>query len=209
MSGFVDFFLAFFIPMFIIVDPLAGLPVFLAITPHNTADERRRLARRGCLVAFVVVLFFLFAGPLLIGYFGITTPAVRICGGILLFVIGLEMIYGRVSGTETSPRERRLAAAKEDISITPLAIPLLAGPGAIATVLIFAGKAQGATDYLALLLGSAAVFFLSYFFLRQADRLMHWIGILGSTILTRIMGLVLAFLAVQYVIDGISAVWGG
>lgn len=209
MAGFVDFFLAFFIPMFIIVDPLAGLPVFLAITPNNSPAERRRLARRGCLVAFGVVLFFLFAGPVLIGYFGITTQAVRICGGILLFVIGLEMIYGRVSGSETSPRERRLAAAKEDISITPLAIPLLAGPGAIATVLIFAGKAQGGADYLALLLGSAAVFSLSYLFLRQADRLMQWIGILGATILTRIMGLVLAFLAVQYVIDGLRAAWTG
>lgn len=208
MAGFFDFFLAFFIPMFIIVDPLAGLPVFLAITPNNSAAERRRLARRGCLTAFGVVMFFLFFGPALMGYFGITTPAVRICGGILLFVIGLEMIYGRVSGSETSPRERRLAAAKDDISITPLAIPLLAGPGAIATVLIFAGQVHGGLDYLAMVLASTTVFVLTYVFFRQADRLIQVIGVLGATILTRIMGLVLAFLSIQYVIDGINAVWG-
>lgn len=209
MTELIDLFIAFFIQMFIIVDPIAGVPVFLAITPDNSGEERRLMARRGCLVAFGVLVFFLLVGPPLVGYFGITPPAMRISGGILLFFIGLEMLYGRRSGTETSPRERRLAEAKEDISITPLAIPLLAGPGAITTALIFAGKARSFDHYLALFLVLAGVLALTFVFLRQADQFMKLVGVLGATILTRIMGLVLAFLAVQYVVDGVTAVWPG
>ncbi|MFA5516784.1 MAG: MarC family protein [Desulfuromonadales bacterium] len=200
-------FLAFAFQLFIIVDPIAGVAVFLAITPQNSSEERRTMALRGCLVAFLVVVFFLFFGTLLLNYLGIDTPAIRICGGILLFVIALEMLYGRFTGTGTSPREERLAEDKEDISITPLAIPLLAGPGAIATALIFAGRAESALAWLALLVASALVFVVNYLFLRYADLLIKLIGNLGVTILTRLLGLVLAFLAVQYMVDGLKAVF--
>ncbi|MEZ4601129.1 MAG: MarC family protein [Syntrophotaleaceae bacterium] len=209
MSGFVELFVTFFVQMFIIVDPIVGVPVFLAITPDKSRAERRSMAFRGCLAAFGILVFFLLAGSPLLGRLGITAPAIRICGGGLLFFIGLEMLYGRRSGTETSYREQRLAEKKEDISITPLAVPLLAGPGAITTALIFADKAQSFPHYLALLLALAAVFGATFLFLRQADRFMNLIGPLGSTILARVMGLVLAFLSVQYVIDGIAAVWPG
>lgn len=200
--------LTFTIQLFIIVDPVAAVPLFFAITPRDTAEERRRMARRGCFVAFLVVAFFLLAGPPTLGYFGIGTPAVRICGGILLFVIALEMLYGRFTGTGTSPTEERLAGEKEDISITPLAIPLLAGPGAITTALIFAGRAEGPLDYATLLLGCALVFGVTDLFFRRGDIILRLLGNLGMTIVTRIMGLVLAFLAVQYVLDGLGAVFG-
>lgn len=200
--------ITFTLQLFIIVDPVAAVPLFLAITPTNTAEERRRMARRGCLVAFLVVTFFLLAGPPLLGYFGIGTPAVRIGGGILLFVIALEMIYGHFTRTGTSPKEERLAGEKEDISITPLAIPLLAGPGAIATALIFAGRAEGPADFAFLFAGCAAVFWITDLFFSRAHIMLRLLGNLGMTIITRIMGLVLAFLAVQYVLDGIRAVFG-
>ena len=201
-----DIFITFVIQLLIVVDPVAGVPVFLGITPHRTAEDRKRMARRGCLTAFIVVVFFLLVGPVLLHYLGIGTSAVRICGGILLFVIALEMLYGRMTGTGTSPQEERLAGEKEDISITPLAIPLLAGPGAIATALIFAAGATGISAYLLLLAGCALVFAVTYFFLRRAELLARLIGALGAAILTRITGLILAFLAVQYVVDGIRAV---
>ncbi len=206
MAG-VELFVAFAFQLFIIVDPVGGVPVFLGITPRNSAAERRRMAFRGSLCAFLVVVFFILLGPFLLGYFGIGTPAVRICGGILLFVIALEMLYGRVSGTETSRREERLAEAKEDISITPLAIPLLAGPGTITTSLIFAARAADVPSYLALLFAAALVFTLSYLLLRESEPLLRVFGRLGTVVLTRIMGLVLAFLAVQYVLDGLTAVF--
>jgi multiple antibiotic resistance protein len=131
---------------------------------------------------------------------------VRICGGVLLFVIALEMLYGRPTGTGTSRREERLAEAKEDVSITPLAVPLLAGPGAIATALIFSDRAGAPLDWLALLAAAAVVFAATFLFLRRADALVRWIGSLGTAILTRIMGLLLAFLAVQYVVDGFRSI---
>jgi multiple antibiotic resistance protein len=206
MTAAFELFIAFAVQLFIIVDPVAGVPVFLAITPDNSRDERVAMARRGCLVAFTVTVFFILAGPALLGYFGIGTAAVRIGGGVLLFVIALEMLYGRVTGTETSQREERLAQKKEDISITPLAIPLLAGPGTITTALIFSGRAEGVPAHLALLLAAAAVFALGYLFLRQADPVMKVIGRLGMAVITRILGLILAFLAVQYIIDGVRTV---
>jgi multiple antibiotic resistance protein len=202
-----ELFIAFTIQLFVVVDPLLGIPIFLAITPQRAFGERERMARRGCLVAFLVIVFFLLAGPPVFGYFGIGTAAVRICGGILLFVIALEMLYGRMTGTGTSPREERLAGEKEDISITPLAIPLLAGPGAIATALLFAGRAATPVEYLGLLGGSALVFATTYLFLRRAELMVRVVGNLGMTILTRIMGLILAFLSVQYVLDGLRAVF--
>jgi multiple antibiotic resistance protein len=206
MASAWELFTAFALQLFIIVDPVAGVPVFLAITPHNTAAGRRVMAARGCMAAFCVVAFFIVIGPPLLDYLGIQTASVRICGGVLLFVIALEMLYGRPTGTGTSRREERLAEAKEDVSITPLAVPLLAGPGAIATALIFSDRAGAPLDWLALLAAAAVVFAATFLFLRRADDLVRWIGSLGTAILTRIMGLLLAFLAVQYAVDGFRSI---
>jgi multiple antibiotic resistance protein len=206
VETFVDFFIAFSVQLFIIVDPVAGVPVFLAITPQNSRVERRQMAVRGCTAAFAVAVFFILVGPWLVDYFGVRTAAIRICGGILLFIIAIEMLYGRPTGTGTSRREERLAEVKEDISITPLAVPLLAGPGAIATCLLFSARAQGPFSYLALLAGAAAVFGATFLLLSRADELVGWLGALGTAILTRIMGLILAFIAVEYVVDGVVAV---
>jgi multiple antibiotic resistance protein len=206
MASAWELFTAFVLQLFIIVDPVAGVPVFLAITPHNTSAGRRVMAARGCMAAFCVVAFFIVIGPPLLDYLGIQTASVRICGGVLLFVIALEMLYGRPTGTGTSRREERLAEAKEDVSITPLAVPLLAGPGAIATALIFSDRAAAPLDWLALLAAAAVVFAATFLFLRRADDLVRWIGSLGTAILTRIMGLLLAFLAVQYAVDGFRSI---
>lgn len=205
MSHYIELLSVFIIQLFVIVDPLAGIPIFLAITPGKTKPERRALARRSCSIAYLVIVFFLLAGSSILDYFGITTSAVRICGGILLFIISLELLYGKATGTETSIREERLAEEKEDVSVTPLAIPLLAGPGAIATTFVFAGRADSALAYATLVAGAAIVFAFVYVVLHWAEELAGVIGALGMKIITRIMGLLLAFIAVQYVIDGILA----
>jgi len=206
MTYYIELLTVFVIQLFIIVDPLTGIPTFLAITPGKTKRERRVLARRSCIIAFLVVVFFLVAGSAILEYFGISTSAVRICGGILLFVISLELLYGRTTGTQTSSREKQLAEEKEDISVTPLAIPLLAGPGAIATTLVFAGKANSTLAFAALVTGAAIVFALVYVVLHWAEEFGSVIGALGMKIVTRMIGLLLAFIAVQYVIDGIRAI---
>jgi multiple antibiotic resistance protein len=202
-----DLFTNFGVQLFIIVDPLVAIPIFLSITPHNSHAERRQMALRGCLVAFLVLVFFILLGPFLLLYFGIETPAVQICGGILLFVIALEMLYGQPTKTVTSSHEENLAEAKEDISITPLAIPMLAGPGAITTCLLFAKKTEDLAGYLVLIAAAAAVFAITYLLLLRAKNLVQLVGGLGTTIITRIMGLVLAFIALQYAIDGVKTVF--
>lgn len=194
----------FVIQLFIIVDPLACIPIFLAITPNKTKKERRIIARRSCFVACIVLIFFVLAGNAILNYLGITTSAVQICGGILLFIIALEFLRGKATTTETSSLEERLAEEKEDVSVTPLAIPLLAGPGAIATTFVFAGRAESIFTYATLVTGSALVFCAVYLCFHWADDIAKIFGVLGMKIITRIMGFILAFIAVQYVVDGIT-----
>lgn len=208
MQGSLEMLLTFFIQLLILVDPVAGAPVFLTITPDNNRSERRIMALRGCLAACLVIWFFILAGNSVLEYFGIQTEAIRICGGVLLFAIAMEMLYGRTTGTEITRREERLAETKKDISFTPLAVPLLAGPGSIATTLLFADRAAGPGAYLGLLTGALLVFAVTYLFLWQAELLERVLGRLGLAVITRIMGLVLAFLAVQYVIDGVRDALG-
>jgi len=198
----------FFIQMLIIVDPVVAMPVLLAITPRNTPAERCRTVLRGCFAAFLLSGFFLLAGPLFLTYFGIGPAAVMIAGGILLFLIALEMLYGRMTGTGTTPREERLAEERPDVSVFPLAFPVLAGPGTVATCLIFAAQAPTLLQRLTLLGGTLAVFILTYLVLSRAELFVKLIGSLGVSIASRIMGLLLAFLAVQYVVDGILTAWG-
>lgn len=209
MGDYLELLTVFVIQLFIIVDPLAGIPIFLAITPNKTKSERRATARRSCIIAFLVLVFFLLVGPYVLGYFGIKTSAVRICGGILLFLIALELLHGHPTTTGTSSKEERLAEEKEDVSVTPLAIPLLAGPGAIATTLIFAGRARDLLSVLVLVEGAAIVFALTYIIFYWADRIGKMVGDLGMRIVTRIAGLLLAFIAAQYVIDGATTLIAG
>jgi multiple antibiotic resistance protein len=209
MNPYLELFTVFAIQLFIIVDPIAGIPIFLAITPHKSKAERRATARRSCVIAFIVIVFFLLAGPYILAYFGIKTSAVRVCGGVLLFLIAYELLHGRATGTGTTSREERLAEEKEDVSVTPLAIPLLAGPGAIATTLIFGGRADSVFAMAVLAAGAATVFGFTYLFLYWADELARVIGALGLRIVTRIAGLLLAFIAVQYVIDGAKTLLTG
>lgn len=194
----------FFIQMVIIVDPVVAMPVLLAITPRSSSVERRVTARRGCCAAFLLTAFFLLAGPLFLDYFGIGPAAVLIAGGVLLFLIALEMLYGRMTGTGTTPQEERLAETRPDVSLFPLAFPVLAGPGAVATCLIFSSQSPSLLLRLLLLFAALGVFIVTYLFLARAELLMKMIGPLGVSIASRVMGMLLALLAVQYVIDGIQ-----
>ncbi|WP_136524938.1 MarC family protein [Geomonas ferrireducens] len=207
MQHSLDQLAVFIVQLFVIVDPLAAVPIFLAITSHHNKGERRAIARRGCLIGYFVIVLFIIAGPALLDYFGIGRSAVLISGGLLLFVIALELLYGNPTGTQTSSSEERLAEKKEDVSVTPLAIPLLAGPGAIVTCLVFASQAPDLFSILLFAAGAFVVFFCAYLLLHWADELARVLGVLGMKVAVRIIGLVLAFIAVQYVINGITELW--
>lgn len=205
MDGLLRFALVAFGTVFAIVDPLGLVPPFLAITPGETVARRRGIAKRACLIGAVVLVAFGLAGSLIFRFFGITLHAFRIAGGVLLFLVALDMLRARHSGTKTTPEEEAEGAAKEDVAVIPLGIPLLAGPGAIASVMMLTGRAgttaEHAVVYGAILLTVA----IAYTALRAAEPVSRVLGKTGLNVLTRLMGLILAAIAVQFVIDGLTA----
>lgn len=198
-------FLTMTINLFLIIDPIGCMPIVATITQGDPPKQRRRMVVRAVVVAFLLLVFFALVGQALLDYLGVGIPAVRIAGGILLFIIGIEMLYGRVSRTETTEREEKEAAGKGDISITPLAIPFLAGPGSIAAVVLFSGMAEGISGMLLLIGALAVVMFVSLILLGWTDRLVTLLGEIGIRVVARVMGLILLFVAVQFVIDGVRA----
>jgi multiple antibiotic resistance protein len=152
-----------------------------------------------------VLVLFALAGHWMLGYLGIGMPAVRIAGGILLFLIGIEMLYGRVTQTTTSAGEEEEAQEKDDVSVTPLAIPLLAGPGSIAAVILLSGDAGRVRDVVPVLVAIALVLGTTWLLLSTMETLLRILGRIGVRVVARVMGLLLLFLSVQQVIDGLRA----
>jgi len=174
------------------------------IAAENTNEERRRLARKACITCFIVLTSFALMGSLIFRFFGITLPAFQIAGGIILILMGLEMLQGRRSGTHETPRETEEGIAKEDAGIIPLGIPMLAGPGAISTVMVLMGPSPGwwrtVTIFTAITITSVA----SFLILSAADRVRRFLGETGIRILMRLMGLLLTAIAVQFIVNGLA-----
>ena len=191
--------------LFLIVDPIGCIPLFAAITRSDTPARRRSMILRATIIAFLVLSFFAIAGRFVLHHFGIGLPAVRIAGGILMFLIGVEMLFGRISRTETTEPEEKEAAVKEDVSVTPLAIPLLAGPGSIAAVVLFSGTGGDTTGSLYLIAAIGIVMAASWALLRTTDAILRVLGQIGIKVVARVMGLLLLFVATQFVIDGLLA----
>ena len=190
--------------LFLIVDPIGCLPLFIVFTKDNTEKERRVMILRATVVAFLVLTLFALIGNPLLGYFHISVPAMRLAGGILLFIIGMEMLFGKVTRTESSEPEQREAILKKDISITPLAIPLLAGPGAITAVMLFTGSG-GWSGVGLVVLAILVIMAVCWVLLRLSGTMFKLLGDIGVKVVGRVMGLLLVFMAAQFVIDGLIA----
>jgi multiple antibiotic resistance protein len=190
--------------VFFLVDPFGVIPLFLAVTADSTSSERRAVARRSAMTCAIVLCSFALAGSLIFKMFGITLPAFKIAGGIILMGIGLDMLQAKQSGTKATAEEQQEGAEKQDASIIPLGIPMLAGPGAISTVMVLVGEShsvwQQAIIYATILLTS----FLSFMILAGADGVRKYLGETGIRILMRLMGLLLVSLAVQFVVNGLT-----
>jgi multiple antibiotic resistance protein len=190
--------------IFFLVDPFAVVPMFLAMTLDVPESMRRQMARRAALTCAIVLCVFAAAGSLIFKAFGITLPAFKIAGGIILLLIGLDMLQARQSATKATAEEQQEGAEKEDASVIPLGMPMLAGPGAISTVMVLVGEAhsmwQHAVIYGVVLLTS----YVSYWVLSGADRVRRYLGNTGIRIMTRLMGLLLVALAVQFVANGLT-----
>lgn len=193
--------------IFFLVDPFAAIGSFLAITAHTDDAGRRRMARKAALTCFIVLTTFALAGQLIFRMFGITLPAFEVAGGLILLLIGLDMLEAKRSPTQEASGETEEASHKEDAGIVPMGIPMLAGPGAISSVMVLVGQVPGGLIRweMALILGSIAVTALaSYWVLAGASRVRAVMGETGIRILVRIMGLLLVALAMQFFVNGLT-----
>jgi multiple antibiotic resistance protein len=192
--------------IFFLVDPFAAIGSFLAITAGADAARRKRVARKGALTCFIVLTSFALAGQLIFRMFGITLPAFEVAGGLILLLIGLDMLEARRSPTQETTGDTEEAAAKEDAGIVPLGIPMLAGPGAISSVMVLVGQVPTLWGWqMAAILASIAITaFVSYWVLAGADRVRYVMGETGIRILVRIMGLLLVALAMQFFVNGLT-----
>jgi multiple antibiotic resistance protein len=196
--------LTFFVVFLVVVEPVSVIPIFIALTEGASEAERRRMARKGVLIAAgILVLFSLVGGPFL-RLMSISIDAFRIFGGLLLFLIALEMVFARTSGTRTSSPEEEEGRKRSDISVFPLAFPFIAGPGAMATILLAFGPATGnPLLYGGLMLCVAVVLLITLAILYLATPIMQIMGVTGANVLNRLFGVVLGALSVQFVIDGL------
>jgi len=203
-STYVRFSVLALSSIFFLVDPFAALPTFLAVTAGQDDAKRRKTARKASLTAFVVLTTFAVAGSFIFKMFGITLPAFEIAGGVILLLIGLDMLEAKRSPTQESSGETEAAATKDDVGIVPLGIPMLAGPGAITSVMVLVGQGGGLLSWeMAAIIGAIVITAaICYVVLGSAARVARMMGETGIRILVRIMGLLLVALAVQYFVNG-------
>ena len=191
--------------LFVIVDPLATMPAFLAMTPNDTPEQRIRTARLACCVTAGVLLSFSVAGQLVFKVMGITMPAFEIAASIVLLLVALDMLRAQRSRVQETREETKAGTEKTDIAITPLAIPMLAGPGAISTTILLQNEAHDVPQHIALYGCIVTVSLASYLVLRIAARGTRWLNPIAMSIATRIMGLLLASVAIQFMLNAIKA----
>jgi multiple antibiotic resistance protein len=209
MTTLVQFSLVAFTSIFALVDPIAAVPTFLVMTARTEPARRRHTAHRASWTCFIVLSIFAVAGPLIFQMFGITLPAFRIAGGVILGIIGLDMLRARRSATKETPGETEEGAEKEDAGITPLGVPMLAGPGAISSVTVLMTQNADWAHRGIVLAAVATASLVSFLVLAAADRVGSYLHETGIRILTRLMGLLLTAIAVQFVLDGLRDVGVG
>jgi multiple antibiotic resistance protein len=196
-----------FVVLFVVVDPVGLAPIFTALTLGSSPTDRRRMAFKGTALAAGILVAVMLLGHHVLRWLGIGLPAFRIAGGVLLFLLAIEMVFARRSGLQsTTAGERQEAEDKADVSVFPLAFPLIAGPGAITTILLMTAGGEGLlTVYLRLSVVLAVVLLVTLASLVFATRIGRLLGETGTHVIARLLGLVLAALAAQFVLDGIQA----
>ena len=201
MMTYLQFALVTFTSVLFIVDPVAVIPTYLVITQGQTQQQRHHTALRACIAAGLLMTVFGIAGTWIFKLFGITLPAFRIAGGFILWLVAMDMLRGERT-TQESTEEIVEGQEKEDVAVTPLAMPMLAGPGAISTVIVLAGQAHTIAGNIAVYGSIWATAVICWLTLRAGDRLVSVLGQTGIRVMTRIMGLLLAAVATQFIITG-------
>ncbi|WP_052742142.1 MarC family protein [Kiloniella litopenaei] len=201
-----DIALTAFVSLFVIIDPLGLLPIFIGLTQGADAAHKRKMAFKGVLIGGVILVFFALLGDRFLELLGVGLPAFRIAGGVMLFLIALEMVFDkRAKRRENKAEELKSSEHHEDIAVFPLAIPLISGPGAIATVmLLMSANKENIVAQSAILMVLAGVLLLCLTLFLLADKLERFVGDTITHIISRVLGIVLAALAIQYILDGLK-----
>ena len=200
--------IAAFTTLFIIIDPPGLVPLFIALTQGMTPAQRRAIGTRAVIVAGGLMLVFLFLGEAVLSFIGISMPAFRIAGGILLFLTALEMLFQKRQARKQDAADEGAAEHHDDPSVFPLALPLIVGPGAITTIILLAGQAESAVDFLAITGVMFAVLLTVFLAFLSGTSIERALGKTGINIVTRLLGMLLAALAIQFILDGVAQSFG-
>ena len=191
------------IALFAIVNPIGSVPIFISATDGWSKQDRQKTARTVAITVFIVLAVSAFLGDKILNFFGISIPSFQVGGGILLMLIAISMMHGKQSGTRQTPEEAQTLAEREVIAIVPLSIPLLAGPGAISSMIIAAQQSPGVIGHLALIIPVLIICIIIWLVLGLSVRISNQLGTIGINIVTRLMGLILAAMAVEFIAHGL------
>ncbi len=207
LTSDITFFISAFTAIFSIVNPVTGVMTFISITSHMNQADKRHVAKRSVVIACVMAIIFSISGGLILRFFDITTDSLRIAGGILLFLVAMDMVFARVTRESITSEELSDAAHRENISVFPMAMPMLTGPGAITTIILFMERAEHIDLKLmviAAILITFAITFLIFWFSNYFNKV---VGVTGTLVITRLMGLFLGAIAVTFISNGIKGMF--
>ncbi|KAF1056236.1 MAG: hypothetical protein GAK41_00094 [Burkholderia gladioli] len=194
-----------FISLLALINPLGAVPFFLSLTASQTDDERRRTVRVAAVSVFCVIVVTTLLGQQIIRFFGISVGSLEVGGGIIMLLMAINMLNAQMGNARSTPEERDEAESKNSVAVVPLAIPLLTGPGSISTVIVYSANAAHWYERLGLIAIGAVIAGLCFVAMRLAEPIANWIGRTGINIATRLMGLMLSALAVEFIVDGLKA----
>ncbi len=209
IPAFLKFFILSFLSLFALVNPIGLAPVYISLVDHVPMHLRRGILVRAIITATVILFTFTLLGRVIFTFFGITIDAFRIVGGILFFRVGMSMLEAKVSRMRSTPKETEEAQDRVGIAYTPLGIPIIAGPGAITSVMILSSEAVNWIDKISLLFTILSVMLLTYIIFQASDLMTKKFGTTGLRIMQRIMGLILMVIAVQFIVNGTQPIVTG
>lgn len=196
-------FLAIFIPIFVIVDSPGLIPVYISLTERFDEKEKKKIVNKAVITASIVLIIFAFFGNFILDILNITIEAFEVAGGILLFIIAIEMLFAKKSRTVHSEEQEKEALEREDIAIFPLAIPLLTGPGAITTVINLMNISETITEKFMIIISIFLTFLIAKIILNKSALIIKYVGKTGIQVITRVSGIIVAAIAIQFIMNGI------
>lgn len=197
------YFLSVFIPIFVIIDAPGLVPVYISLTERFSEKENKKIVNQAVVVAMVVLFAFAFFGNFIFDFFNISIQAFEIAGGILLFLIAIDMLFARKSRSVHSEEQEKESLERQSIAIFPLAIPLLSGPGSITTVIVLMNTAQTLVEKVMIFIAIILTFIIAKILFDKSSILMHFLGKTGLQVITRVMGIIVAAIATQFIINGV------